>query len=190
MAVGEEARAVSAHAQNCLPNAKESKSRNGKRAIRSPIRSLAHLPRVERPVAIEKRSLVPRPPASANQATEVELEGVLVRYLSFDSSADPSSYSGRRSLGLMPVRVLRDDYRVDPSQKVPRRAPIRRRGKRGRIWRAGAHEAYENRTQLTNDAQNLLPVPSCEEADDLGDCRSERGPGARGRPKCLLDAIG
>jgi hypothetical protein len=40
-------------------------------------------------------------------------------------------------------------------QKVPRRAMIRRRGKRGRIWRAEAPEAYEARTQLTSDAQNL-----------------------------------
>ena len=33
----------------------------------------------------------------------------------------------------------------------PRRAMIRRRGKRGRIRRAEAAEAYENRTRLTND---------------------------------------
>jgi hypothetical protein len=42
---------------------------------------------------------------------------------------------------------------------VPRRAMIRRRGKRGRIWRAEAPEAYEARTQLTSDAQNLHFVP-------------------------------
>jgi hypothetical protein len=32
---------------------------------------------------------------------------------------------------------------------------IRRRGKRGRIRRAEANEAYENRTLLTNDAPGL-----------------------------------
>jgi hypothetical protein len=37
----------------------------------------------------------------------------------------------------------------------PRRAMIRRRGKRGRIRRAEATEAYENRTLLTNDAPGL-----------------------------------
>jgi hypothetical protein len=37
--------------------------------------------------------------------------------------------------------------------KESRRAMIRRRGKRGRIRRAGTTEAYENRTQLTNDAR-------------------------------------
>ena len=36
---------------------------------------------------------------------------------------------------------------------------IRRRGKRGRIWRAEAPEAYEAWPQLTNDAQNLHFVP-------------------------------
>jgi len=38
---------------------------------------------------------------------------------------------------------------------VPRRAMIRRRGKRGRIRRAEAAEAYENNTLLTNDARGM-----------------------------------
>jgi hypothetical protein len=42
--------------------------------------------------------------------------------------------------------------------KAPRRAMIRRRGKRGRIGRAGAIEAYENRTQLTNDARKRSAI--------------------------------
>jgi hypothetical protein len=37
----------------------------------------------------------------------------------------------------------------------PRRAMIRRRGKRGRIRRAEAAEAYENRTVMTNDAPGI-----------------------------------
>ena len=60
--------------------------------------------------------------------------------------------------------------------KVPRRAPIRRRGKRGRIWRAGATKAYENRTQLTNDACNLLPG-----LHTGGGCRSRPFPQHLGR---------
>jgi len=39
------------------------------------------------------------------------------------------------------------------AKEVPRRAMIRRRGKRGRTWRAEAPEAYEARTQLTNGAR-------------------------------------
>jgi hypothetical protein len=38
---------------------------------------------------------------------------------------------------------------------VPRRAMIRRRGKRSRIRRAEAVKAYENDTLLTNDARGL-----------------------------------
>jgi len=63
------------------------------------------------------------------------------------------SYFGGKWASSMPNRgaapVL---LRCGP--KGPRRAMIRRRGKRGRIWRAGTTEAYENRTQLTNDARS------------------------------------
>ena len=37
----------------------------------------------------------------------------------------------------------------------PRRAMIRRRGKRGRIRRAEAAEAYENHTVMTNGARRI-----------------------------------
>ena len=44
---------------------------------------------------------------------------------------------------------------MEAADEGPRRAMIRRRGKRGRIRRAEAAEAYENHTVLTNDASGM-----------------------------------
>jgi hypothetical protein len=67
------------------------------------------------------------------------------------SSAHPSILLGGRLASVT--------FSVGGGRRVvigaPRRAMIRRRGKRGRIRRAEAAEAYENRNLLTSDARNL-----------------------------------
>jgi hypothetical protein len=57
---------------------------------------------------------------------------------------------------------IRARFAVHRGLKRPRRAMIRRRGKRGRIRRAGASAAYENRTQLTSDAGISAQGARCE----------------------------
>ncbi len=114
-----ESRIVSGPGGQHSPNAKESKSRTDKRAIRSPIRSVGRLPHAVRLAGSEKRPLVPHPPASANQATMVEPDGASVRYLSSRSSVDPSALFWSEIIGSVPVLRSRRCRRDGASQKCP-----------------------------------------------------------------------
>jgi hypothetical protein len=99
-------------------------------------------------VGCERRLWPPRPPANGIQARTVgPLLGALENF-AMNYSGGPWFHFAWNFPNAMSARHSRRGLSPD----APRRAEIRRRGKRGRIGRAGAIEAYENRTQLTNDA--------------------------------------
>jgi hypothetical protein len=96
----------------------------------------------------ERRLLALRPPANAIQARTAEPLLGAHGHFEMDYSGGPWFHFAWNSPNAMSARHSHHCLSSD----APRRAEIRRRGKRGRIGRAGAIEAYENRTQLTNDA--------------------------------------
>jgi hypothetical protein len=69
---------------------------------------------------------------------------------------------------------------------APRRAMIRRRGKRGRIRRAEAAEAYENRNLLTSDARDLQKT---EVHTSATPCRIASPRSTSGNSDHILDLI-
>ena len=119
-AVGQErSPCANAHVPNCWPNAKESKSRTDRRAIRPQNRSGSRLQRVVRLVGSERRPLVPRPPASVSQ--ETGHDGLRVLCLSFRSSVGPWFYSCRRLSRLMSPWSSKGVDSFDPSKSAPTR---------------------------------------------------------------------
>jgi len=155
------------------PDAIESTRHRHRRAKWLPIRFGARLPHGVRLVAIQTPLLEHRRLANAIQAATAAPHGLVGRSPWSHGFVGSSLYFGRRLPPSMSRWCPGGPDAGFARQKVPRRAMIRRRGKRGRIWRAEAPEAYENHTRrrtmhrdssswsVGRRAQEGLPTSGC-----------------------------